>query len=893
MNWHDKDYTAAINAFNSDEKRGLTLSQADAGLEKYGKNSIEHSEGPGILMRFFAQFNDFMVIILLIAAGVSAGISLIENSSEYLDTVVILLIILINAVLGVVQEYKAEKALNALKDLSAPKSRVIRGSKMFTVETETLVPGDIIILKAGDMVPADARLIEAVNMKAEESALTGESHPVEKDADIKAYADAPLGDRHNMVFAGTIVNGGRGKAVVVATGMYTEMGRIAGLIINDDAPDTPLQKKLGETGKILGLGAVGICAVIFLIGLTRNIAPLDMFMISVSLAVAAIPEGLPAIVTIMLAIGVQRMAKKQAVIRKLPAVETLGSATVICSDKTGTLTQNKMRVVEIRGKGGVLPLQDNDRKSILKHACLCNDTVVETKSDSLTLQGEPTESAIVSAAYEAFISKNDLDNESPRVMEIPFDSKRKLMSTVHKQKDDYILITKGAPDILINKCGYYFSSGNMAYMDTDAKKDFVEHNNIMASKALRVLGVAYKKLDGLPANSADIENDLVFLGLIGIIDPPRPEVLGAVTVCKRAGIRPVMVTGDHIITAKAIAQKLGIMEHTQKAITGVELNKLSQGELENIIDDYTVFARVSPEHKVRIVKAFQARGNVVAMTGDGINDAPALKSADIGCAMGITGTDVAKGAADMILMDDNFATIVDAVKEGRGIYSNIKKAIHFLLSSNIGEIITIFVAMLLGWEMPLIAIQLLWVNLITDSLPAIALGLDPADMDSMLRKPYKSGKSFFADGLWQSIILEGAMIGLLALIAFGFGKHYFDANGAYNTARSMCFATLSISQLVHAFNMRSDKSLFTINPFENKYLVGAFFVGLILQIGVISIPGLGGIFKTSPLNNVQWLVVMVLCLMPIVIVELEKMVSRVGNGVGEEDKAVKRELRQA
>ena len=871
MNWHSKSYSEPVEKFGSDINYGLTMSQAQKNLDSYGKNQLDEAKKTSIIAKFFLQFNDFMIIMLIIAAGVSAGISLLQNEPDFLDPIIIMIIVILNAALGVFQENKAEKSLEALKQISAPKSRVVRNGKTQSIETPNLVPGDIIILRAGDVVGADARLIEAINVKSEESALTGESAPVEKQADSRAKEDAPIGDRHNMVFAGTTITSGRARAIVVATGMYTEMGHIAGLIIKDETPQTPLQKKLTETGKTLGIAALIICALIFVIGLLRNFSPMFMFMTSVSLAVAAIPEGLPAIVTIMLAIGVQRMARRNAVIRKLPAVETLGSANVICSDKTGTLTQNKMRVVAYYGINGPLAQNDNNRRRILEYGCLCNDTLMETKSNELDLIGDPTETALVSAAFELFVSKNDLDRTYPRVAEIPFDSKRKLMTTLHKCEDGYLLITKGAPDILAEKCAYYVVGSAPVTMEYKAKRDLLAQNNIMAAEALRVLGIAYKKYDTLPPNINDCENDLIFMGLFGIIDPPRPEALHAVKLCKKAGIKPVMVTGDHIITARAIGEKLGIITDFDKAMTGPELNKLTQEELETVIDDYTVFARVSPEHKVRIVKAFQARGNIVAMTGDGINDAPALKAADIGCAMGITGTDVAKGAADMILMDDNFATIVEAAKEGRGIFANIRKAVHFLLSSNIGEIITILVAILAGWGMPLVAIQLLWVNLITDSLPAIALGLDPAGSDIMQRPPYKSSSLFTAD-LWKRIFLEGTMIGFLALIAFGYGKAYFGYGDSFVVGRTMCFATLSISQLVHAFNMRSDKSLKEINPFSNLYLVWAFIVGIVLQFAVISITSVSNIFKTCPLNIHQWAIVALLCAMPVVVVELEKFI---------------------
>ncbi|MBE6011830.1 MAG: calcium-translocating P-type ATPase, PMCA-type [Lachnospiraceae bacterium] len=876
MYWHNMSFEETIKELDSDISFGLSNRQAEEKREQYGSNEITEKKRVSPITRFFMQFNDFMIFILLIAAGVSMGISLLNGERDFIDPIIILMIVILNAFLGLFQELKAEKSLEALKKLSAPEATVIRGGKLVKLSTKLLVPGDIIIVHSGDMVPADARLIESINLKAEEAALTGESAPVDKDASLKVKAGSLVGDRKNMIFAGSSITYGRGKAIATATGMYTEMGKIADLISKDEAPDTPLQLKLAETSKILGMGALIICLIIFIIGLLRSFPPFFMFMTSVSLAVAAIPEGLPAIVTIMLAIGVQRMAGRRAIIRRLPAVETLGSANVICSDKTGTLTQNKMRVVEISGLNGELDKKSREYGNILQYGALCNDSVLEVRGEERNVFGDPTESALVLAAYEDMIAKNDLDDKFPRVGEVPFDSSRKLMTTIHKTDEGYLCITKGAPDILINKCRAYCSRGAEIPLGPSDSQRAKRLNSEMAGRALRVIGISYKIVKELPKNikAETIENDLVFMGFFGIIDPPRPEVLHAVRVCKKAGIKPVMVTGDHVITAKAIAEKIGIMKAGDKAITGEELNKISQEELNEIIDDYAVFARVTPEHKVKIVKAFQSQGNVVAMTGDGVNDAPALKAADIGCAMGITGTDVAKGAADMVLMDDNFATIVEAVREGRGIYENIRKAIHFLLSSNIGEILTIFVSILLGWDMPLLAIHLLWVNLITDSLPAVALGLDPAEDTAMERKPYSNHRSFFSDGLWKRIAIEGVMIGLLALIAFGTGVVYFDPEGSCLIGRTMCFATLSISQLVHAFNMRSEKSIFEVGIKGNLYLIGAFFIGVILEAAVIMIPSVSRIFRVSALDFKQWLIVALLCFMPIFIVEMEKFLTK-------------------
>ena len=856
MNWHAKDSKEALENFDSDLEYGLSMSEAAEHLQKYGANKLKEPKRTSLIVRFFLQFNDFMIVLLLIAAGVSAGVTLIQGGREFIDPLIIVGIVALNAIFGVIQENKAERAIEALKKMSAPQSKVLRNGRVHVIDTEELVPGDIIMLRVGDMIPADVRLIEAANLACEESALTGESLPVTKDSTATPKKSCPIGDRINMVFAGTTVTSGRAKGIVVATGMYSEMGRIANQLIEGEQSETPLQKKLAKTGKTLGIAAIAICAIIFAVGVLQRFSPMFMFMTSVSLAVAAIPEGLPAVVTIVLAIGVQRMVKRRAVIRKLPAVETLGSASIICSDKTGTLTQNKMRVVEI---------SSHDKKLMLKYAGLCNDTIVEMKAAGHEMIGDPTEQALMRAAYESYLTKADLNEAYPRVSEIAFDSSRKLMSTLHKTAEGYLSITKGAPDVLIAKSN----------LSESEKRDALAKNNIMAAGALRVIAIGYKIFNQKPTSTVgELEEGITFLGLMGLIDPPRPEVKSAVNICKKAGIKPVMITGDHVITARAIAADIGILGFHDRAMTGAELDELSQEQLEIAIDEYAVFARVSPEHKVRIVKAFQSKGHIVAMTGDGINDAPALSAADIGCAMGITGTDVAKGAADMVLLDDNFATIVEALREGRGIYLNIRKAVHFLLSSNIGEVVTILIAIFTGLAVPLLAIQLLWINLVTDSLPALALGVDPTEDDIMEAPPQKSGNNLFDLNLWKRIVLEGAMIGGLALMAFVYGLTRFDRPGEIWVARTMCFAVLSISQLVHAFNMRSEKSLLKIKIFSNPYLIGAFFVGLALQVTVIMTPTISRVFGARALTMEQWGVVAVLALMPIVIVELEKLVCR-------------------
>ena len=846
-------------------KQGLSFEVAEKRLQEQGKNTL-HYEGnqKGLLSRFFAQLNDFMVIVLISASIVSFVVSYLNGEKDFMDSAIILLIVGVNAVLGMIQESKAEKALEALKKLSAPKAKLLRENVVKEIAGEDVVVGDILVLEAGDYVCADGRLIETVNLKAEESAITGESVPVEKNANHVCKSDTSLGDRKNMVLCSSYITYGRGKAIVTATALETEVGKIAKMIAEEKESQTPLQKKLGQTGKTLGIAALIICLVIFCMGLFRKAEPFEMFMTSVSLAVAAIPEGLPAIVTIVLAIGMQRMSKKNTIIRRLPAVETLGGASVICSDKTGTLTQNKMKVVKVTN---FKELEKGEtKKNILSLASLCNDC----RKEGNRMIGEPTETALAEGLEEIGTDFTQLKQIYPRVGEIPFSSERKLMTTVHKMTDgSFLSITKGAPDVLLEKCVSCIEYNEMVPFSNSKKGQAKKTNGELAEQALRVIAVAFKQWESKPSNTL-LEKDLTFAGMIGLIDPPRPEAKRAVSICKKAGIKPVMITGDHVLTAKAIAQELGIFEQNDKYMIGEELQKLSDEALAEIIPQYSVFARVSPEHKVRIVKAFQSQGNVVAMTGDGVNDAPALKSADIGCAMGKNGTEVAKGAADMILTDDNFATIVAAVKEGRGIYDNIKKAVHFLLSSNIGEIITIFVAMCFGWATPLLPIQLLWVNLVTDSLPAIALGLDPSEKDIMERKPENSKKSMFSDGMGTRIALEGCMIGMLALLAFGIGHIYFDVGEQHIIGRTMAFAVLSISQLVHAFNMRTKHSIFTISLFSNIYLIGAFLIGTVLQVGVITIPALSTIFKVQPLEPFQWMIVAFLTFVPIIVVELEK-----------------------
>lgn len=873
--WHTKAITEIRRELNSNLKYGIDSREVEKRKEMYGENEIAEQKKKSILIRFIEQFNDFMIITLLMAAIISSITAYIQGTNDYIDSIIIVAIVVFNAFLGVIQESKAEKALEALKKLSAPTAKVKRDNRILEIPSKDVVVGDILILESGAFVPADCRLIEAFNFKVEESALTGENLPVQKDADVILDKNSVLGDMVNMAFATTIVTNGHAKAIVTDVGMKTKVGQIAKMIMTDVAPETPLQQKLGEVGKKLGLVALGICFVIFIIGLLKKIPPIEMFMTSVGLAVAAIPEGLPAIVTIMLSIGVTKMARKNAIIRKLPAVETLGSSTVICSDKTGTLTQNKMEVVELRDIFGDMDLQNRDanlaretRRLILRLGSMCTDVNIQEEFGEYIAVGEPTEAAIVNAGLKINENKDKLYTQMERVNEIPFDSTRKLMTTIHKMGDKYRIITKGAPDVLIRRCNNFYDNGVPKNLTEDKIQSIHKNNTDMAEKALRVIAVAYKDVDTIPTtvDTSTIEKNLTFVGLIGMIDPPRIGVKEAVETCRRAGIKTVMITGDHIITAKAIASQLGILRKTDKAITGIELDKISDDRLEKEIKNYSVFARVSPEHKVRIVKAFRANGEIVAMTGDGVNDAPALKNADIGVSMGLNGTDVAKNASDMILTDDNFVTITEAVKTGRHIYDNIRKAVHFLIATNVGEIVTIFVGLLLGIESPLLAIHLLWINLVTDSFPAIALGLEPIDKEIMNKKPRNSKKGLFSDGLWGKIFVEGTMIGILTLLSFSIGNNLYGLK----VGRTMAFVSLSMLELIHSFNIRSEESIFKIGLFTNKYLIGALILGSLLQVGVIAIPVLANIFDVVALNSTQWVYTILISISPLVIMELQK-----------------------
>lgn len=863
--WHSSSVEEVSKNLKTNVNIGLSEDEAQKRFERYGPNNLKEKKKESIFVKFIKQFNDFMIITLIIAAIISAVVSKLNGEADYIDSIIIVAIVVFNAIMGLVQEQKAEKSLEALKKMSAPNAKVRRNGRVQEIDATMVVPGDIVILEAGNYVPADCRLINSYNLKIEESALTGETIPSLKDSSKILKENTAMGDLCNMVFATTIVVNGHGEAIVVETGMNTRVGKIAGMIIEDESPETPIQKKLAEVGKILAIACIIICVLIFVIGIFKKIPIIEMFMTSVGLAVAAIPEGLPAIVTIMLSIGVTKMAKKNSIIRKLPAVETLGSSSVICSDKTGTLTQNKMTVTEIRNCFG--RANSNERKFILELGTMCTDTTEERINGKLGFVGEATEVAISNAAMEEGVSKSFLYDEMKRINDIPFDSKRKMMTTIHKYGNGYRIITKGAPDVLLKRCSNCYSGGQIVPIFSK-KDDINEQNNQMAEKALRVIAVAYKDVEKLP-EMQDVEKDLIFCGLIGMIDPPREGVKEAVRTCRRAGIKTVMITGDHLQTAKAIAKELGILKRGDLAIDGETLERMSQHELEQNIMDYSVFARVSPEHKVRIVKAFQSTGAVVAMTGDGVNDAPALKNADIGIAMGKGGTDVAKNAADMILLDDNFVTIVEAVKQGRNIYDNIKKAIHFLISTNIGEIVTIFFGLVLGIKSPLLAIQLLWINLVTDSLPAIALGLEKEEENIMSRLPRNPKKNLFADGLWWKIIIEGAMLGMFTLLAFSIGNRLYSVE----VGRTMAFLTLGILELVHSFNIKSEESIFKIGIFENKYLIGALVLGVILQVIVVVVSPLAQVFSLVPLTGIQWLYTVLIAVAPIPIVEIQKAVN--------------------
>lgn len=867
MTVHDKSIEEVLSSYQTDQTNGLTTKQISKLKEQYGENKLREKKKKTTFQRFLEQFKDAMILILIAAAIVSFVLACIEgNPKEFFEPALILLIVVLNAIMGVVQESKAEKALDALKNMSAPHARVIRNGKEEIIDAVDLVPGDIIKLEAGDFVPADARIIHSVSLKSEESALTGESVPSEKDFSAIIEEKSPIGDRVNMVFSGCSITYGTAICVVTHTGMDTEMGKIANLLDSESDTQTPLQKKLADLGKYLGFLALAACGIIFVVGLINDIDPLEIFMTSVSLAVSAIPEGLPAIVTIVLSIGVQRMVKKNALIRRLPAVETLGGASVICSDKTGTLTQNRMTLTKAYVDGFnklelISSSNSSEVKKLLEYGTLCSDGSVVINGEEEKHIGDPTETAIVYACYKNGSTKESLNEKYPRINGIPFDSDRKLMSTINEIDGKKVVIVKGAFDVMASRC---------VKGDIETARKFTDE---MSADALRVLAVAYKIIDKVPETltSENLENDLTFMGLVGMIDPPRPEAKEAVAVCRKAGIKPVMITGDHVVTASAIAKELGILQEGDKAITGPELDAMTDSELDDIVESISVYARVSPENKIRIVKAWQRKGQVVSMTGDGVNDAPALKAADIGCAMGITGTDVAKGAADMTLTDDNFATIVDAVKEGRGIYSNIKKVVGFLLGTNIGEVFTVFIAMLLWHTSPLLSMQLLWINLVTDSFPAIALGMEAVEKDVMDKKPKPKNEGIFAHGLGVRVVLQGIMFALLTLIGFVLGRKY---TGTLIGGQTMAFIVLSLTQIVQSFNMRSEHSLFKIGPFSNKNLNIAALTSLSL-VAVILFTPLRNIFGLTILPYYLYLIALGLIFVPLLVMEISKFISNV------------------
>ena len=972
MDFYTRSVRETLAELGVDGVRGLSKKEAGKRYQQYGANRLEGKRGKPFLLKFLEQFSDFMVLILLGAAGLSFLASVWEGQADFVDPIIILAIVLLNATMGLVQEARAERAIQSLQALSAPKTRVVRDGAEVTVDSDTVVPGDVLLFETGDAVTADARLIESVGLRVEESSLTGESTPVVKDHGARSVTGAPLGERRNMVFSGSTVVAGRCRGIAVATGMGTEVGQIARLLDHAETPQTPLQRRLGDTGKTMGAFALLICSFIFMLGVIQRTDLLDSFMLAVSLAVAAVPEGLPAIVTIVLALGVQRLARRSAIVRKLPAVETLGSATVICSDKTGTLTQNRMTVQQVVPVTG-----EHDRgmrQKLLLYGSLCTNTRITGKE----VQGDPTERAIVEAAIREGLDLRQAQSRYPRRGEVPFDSGRKRMSTLHQVSRGELcspalsgrlaaageqssplqsargglLIVKGAPDVLLGLCEQVASAGGTMALTDGKRREILGQNAQMANRALRVIAVAYRENVGTGSSrsqssashthvgtgfhprpqspgthvgttalgrpwsstygmndtdrtygtdgtggmtpplrgstrweSADdrgrsslrgdavtenAEQNLTFLGLIAMQDPPRPEARGAVLTCRRAGIRPVMITGDHAATASAIARELGILTGNRGVLTGTELDALSDRDLQEAVKHTAVFARVSPLHKSRVVEAFQANGEIVAMTGDGVNDAPALKISDIGCAMGKTGTDVARDASDMILTDDNFATIVSAVREGRGIYQNMVKSVHFLLSCNVGEILTILIAVLIGMPPPLLPIQLLWVNLVTDSFPALALGAEKAERDIMDRPPVSPKSSMFSGGLGIDILFQGMMIGGLSLWAFFLGVQ----SGDYTTGRTFAFAVLALSQLVHACNVRSRESLFKIGFFSNGKMVLALLFCATMQVAVIGHPTLAGVFGVAPLTFAQWRTVLLLVPIPLVVVELTKLLRK-------------------
>lgn len=890
--WHALDISVIENEFSTNIEKGLDSELAQKLLKNYGKNELQGKSTPSLLDILLSQFNDFLVIILLIASLVSLFIG------QVTDSIVIMLIILLNAVLGTIEESRANNALEALKKMASPEAQIIRNGKMYHLPASEIVPGDLVLIEAGNYVPADLRLIESVNLKVDESSLTGESVPVEKNAEKILNLEVPLGDRLNSAFMGTIVTYGRGKGIVVATGMKTQMGMIAKMLESYGEDETPLQKKLGELGKILGISSIAICGIVFLLGISRGIPAVEMFMTAISLAVAAIPEGLPAIVTIVLALGMQRMVKHHSIIKKLHAVETLGSTTVICSDKTGTLTQNEMtakkiyvddKMYSISGEGyapfgrfsinglKTSPEDDKNLNLLLNIGALCNDSKLEKNisdgKDAWNIMGDPTEGALIVAAKKAGLSIDALEKTKPRLQEIPFDSERKRMTTFHPHGNKFVAYIKGAPDIILNLSNSFLKDGKLLPLTNKDRKHIFKINNMMAKDALRVLAFAFKPLDEIPEELDPniIEQNLTFVGLLGMIDPARPEAKEAIQICKQAGIRPIMITGDYKDTAAAIAKDLEIMQGDNEVLTGEELDNMSYEELQKAANNITVYTRVSPAHKLKIIDAIKNNGHVVAMTGDGVNDAPALKIADIGIAMGITGTDVAKETAEMILTDDNFASIVAAVKEGRVIYSNIRKFIFFLLSCNIAEILIIFVAMLIGLPIPLKPIQLLWLNLLTDAFPALALGMEKQEPHIMKIKPRKPDEPILDSSMKVRIALQSLFMMVSVLGAFIYALSSKDINHA----RTYAFTTLIFSELLRAYTSRSETtSVFKIGLCSNKYMVAGTLISFILLIIVIYIPFLRSIFDTVFLTWQDWYIIFGFGVIPAITGEITKLIHR-------------------
>ena len=867
---------------NTSVKDGLSASDAKARLEQYGPNALAFKKKQSMFMRFIDQFKDFMIIVLIIAAILSGVLA-----HEWTDAAIIMIVVILNAILGVFQEARSEAAIDALKEMATPDAHVRRDDTIVTIPSTELVPGDVVLLEAGDVVPADLRLNQAHSLKIEESALTGESVPVEKHAETLEGEDIALADRVNMAYSNTNVTYGRAEGIVTSTGMHTEVGKIATMLNNADETDTPLKRNLNQLGKTLTIMILAICVIVFIVGVLKadpaernSTLMINMFLVAVSLAVAAIPEGLPAIVTIILALGTQTMAKHKAIVRKLPAVETLGATDIICSDKTGTLTQNRMTVEKVFYDK---KLHDNsesisENNPALLAMTLANDTKIENGGDLL---GDPTETALIQFAFDQNIDVTDLLEKYKRIQEVPFDSERKLMSTVNKDGEQYFVAVKGAPDMLLQRVTRIENGGQVEPITDKQKQNILAQNKQMAQQALRVLGLAYKKVDQLYTDPTtdNVEQDLIFAGLVGMIDPERGEAKAAVAEAKSAGIRTVMITGDHQTTAQAIAERLGIIEKGQdsRVLTGAELDKLDDEYFKQHVGDYSVYARVSPEHKVRIVKAWQANDKIVAMTGDGVNDAPSLKQADIGIGMGITGTEVSKGASDMVLADDNFATIVEAVKQGRKVFSNIQKAILYLMSCNVGEVLTVFMMTMLGWDI-LAPVQLLWINLVTDTLPAIALGVEPVEAGIMKRKPRGKKSNFFSGGVASSIIYQGILEGILVLGAYQIGlhvgPHVGDLSLQHGDALTMAFLTLGLIQLFHAINSKYvHQSIFRPHTFSNKWFNGAIIIAAVIMAAV-ELPFMTKFFDVTELNGPQWLVILIAGILMVLIVEIVKFCQR-------------------